>query len=139
MSTTQRYTLGKEQRLKSYKAIEQLFEQGTAFSVFPLRVIYVLEKSEEEKASGLKCGFSVSTKRFKKATDRNRIKRLLRETWRLQQKELQTTVAEQNIQLNVFLIYVGNELPEYEKLFSKTGNAIKRLIKTVDENSKAGS
>ena len=139
MSTTQRYTLGKEQRLKSRKAIEQLFDKGIAFSIFPLRIIYVLEKEEKKNGDALQCGFSVSAKRFKKATDRNRIKRLLRETWRLQQKELQAIVAEQNMQLNVFLIYVGNELPEYEKLFEKAGSAIKRLIKTIDENSKAGT
>jgi ribonuclease P protein component len=140
LSTVQRYTLGKAERLKSRKAIEQLFEKGQAFSLFPLRVIYVLEKKEEErKGDLLQCGFSVSTKRFKKASDRNRIKRILRETWRLQKKELQAAVAEQNMQLNVFLIYTGNELPEYEKLITKTAGAIKRLIKTVDENSKAGT
>jgi ribonuclease P protein component len=140
LSTAQRYTLGKAERLKSRKAIEQLFEKGQAFSLFPLRVIYVLEKKEEErKGDPLQCGFSVSTKRFKKASDRNRIKRVLRETWRLQKKELQVAVAEQNMQLNVFLIYTGNELPEYEKLITKTAGAIKRLIKTVDENSKAGT
>jgi ribonuclease P protein component len=140
LSTAQRYTLGKTERLKSRKAIEQLFEKGQAFSLFPLRVIYMLEKKEEEKKEDLlQCGFSVSAKRFKKATDRNRIKRVLRETWRLQKKELQAAIAEQNMQLNVFLIYTGNELPQYEKLITKTAAAIKRLIKTVDENSKAGT
>jgi ribonuclease P protein component len=137
LDTTTRYTLNKTQRLKSRKAIDALFANGTAFSLFPFRVIYKLDKKEEGKPN-LQCGFSVSAKRFKKAVDRNRIKRLTRECWRLQLKPLDEKLTEQLLQSNVFLIYMGNELPEYDELFKKVTAVIKRLIKIIDENSKAG-
>lgn len=139
MSIIQRYTLGKSERMKSRKAIDQLFDKGKAFSLFPFRVIYIIEQVQENAITTyLKCGFSASSKRFKKATDRNRIKRQFREAWRLQKNELQQISAEQKIGLNVFLIYVGNEMPEYADIFTKTGATLKRLIKIVNENTKAG-
>ncbi len=85
----------------------------------------------------LQSGFSVSSKHFKKAVDRNRIKRLIRESYRLQKNELTDKLGINGKQLAVFFIYVGNELPEYQILFNKTGVVLKRLIKIINENSLA--
>ena len=79
-----RYTLNKDDRLKSRKAIEYLFKEGKSFSIFPLRVLYTINAASEKPTNNLRAGFSVSTRNFKKAVDRNRIKRLLREAYRLQ-------------------------------------------------------
>ena len=79
------YTLGKNERLKSRKLIEQLFKKGISFSIFPLRVVYL---QTGYNADAIKVGFTVSTKYFKKAVDRNRIKRQMKEAYRLQKKEL---------------------------------------------------
>jgi len=136
LSQAPRYTLGKTERLKSRKAIEYLFKNGSSFSLFPFRILYTVAASEEQ---GLQAGFSASTKRFKKAVDRNRIKRLLREAYRLQKNELQLKAAAQKVQLHVFFIYVGNELPEYGVVFEKTAAVLKRLAKIIDENGKANS
>ena len=87
--------------------------------------------------AGLQAGFAVSSKHFKKAVDRNRIKRLLRETYRLQKHELAGNLEKQQKQLAVFFIYLGNELPEYQPLFERTGAVLKRLIKMINENSVA--
>jgi ribonuclease P protein component len=122
----QRYTLGKSDKLKSTKAIEQLFKEGKSFSIFPFRVLYL-----EAPASGpLQTAFSVSKKHFKKAVDRNRIKRLMREAWRLQKNVL---VNNKHKHLKIFIIYTGNELPEYELVFEKTTAIIKRVIKIYNE------
>lgn len=91
----------------------------------------------EMAAAGLRAGFTVSTKHFKNAVDRNRIKRLIREAYRLQKNELQAHLLKNNKGLVLFFIYVGNELPAYEFIFSKTGTVLKRLIKIADENSLA--
>lgn len=141
MESKQRYTLNKSERLKSRKTIEQLFEQGKSFSNFPFRVLYleVPVSSPESGASksDLQSAFSVSKKYFKKSVDRNRIRRLMREAYRLQKNELLEQLKKHQKQLVIFFIYTGNELPEYQFVFDKTGSALKRLIKTVHENSLA--
>jgi ribonuclease P protein component len=126
----QRYTLGKTEKLKSAKTIEQLFKEGKSFSVAPFRVIYLFK---EEQAGHLQTAFSVSKRHFKKATDRNRIKRLMREAWRLQKNELALKIAADGKHIAVFLIYTGNELPVYNLVFEKATVIIKRLAKICNE------
>lgn len=93
MEQQQRYKLGKQARLKSRKAIDQLFKDGKSFTVFPFRVIYQFTKLPvSPDAFQLQAGFSVSKRHFKKAVDRNRIKRLMREAYRLQKNELETNI-----------------------------------------------
>lgn len=87
--------------------------------------------------AALQAGFTVSSKYFKKAVDRNRAKRLMREAYRLQKGTLNEILKEQHKQLAVFFIYVGNELPEYKTVFDKTGAVLTRLIKMMNENSVA--
>lgn len=146
MNTTPRYTLGKTERLKSRKLIDEVFKQGKAFSVFPFRVVYLIKKFGEIEHSTenskletvyLQTGFTASTKYFKKAVDRNRIKRLMREGYRLQKNELQQQLATTNLQLFVFFIYTGNELPEYKVVHEKVAHVLKRLIKLCNEHPKA--
>ena len=132
METKQRYTFKKEEKLKSRKAIEQLFSGGRSFSNFPFRVLWSFN---EPSTASLQTGFAVSSKHFKKAVDRNRVKRLMREAYRLQKSELQDQLKQQQKHLTVFFIYVGNELPEYQFIFDKTGNVLSRLLKITDENS----
>ncbi|MBK8611327.1 MAG: ribonuclease P protein component [Chitinophagaceae bacterium] len=132
MEPKQRYTFKKNEKLKSRKAIEQLFKEGQSFSNFPFRVLWKIAGSN---SNPLQAGFAVGSKHFKKAVDRNRIKRLMREAYRLQKNELQQMLLQQQKSAIVFFIYVGNELPEYESIFKKTGHVVSRLKKITDENS----
>lgn len=133
-----RYTLGKSERLKSRKTIEEMFKSGKSFSHYPFRVIYLMRlQNSETKLPALQCAFSVGTKHFKKATDRNRIKRLMREGYRLQKNKLQLQCESTDIQLNVFIIYTGNEVPKYELVFEKMGTLINRCLKMANENNTA--
>ena len=132
MEPKQRYTFKKGDKLKSRKAIEQLFKEGRSFSNFPFRILW---KFAETTATPLQTGFAVSSKHFKKAVDRNRIKRLMREAYRLQKNDLHNQLKQQQKQLAVFFIYVGNEMPEYNFIFEKTNHVLTRLIKITDENN----
>lgn len=134
MQPGQRYRFGKTEKLKSLKLIEQLFAEGKSFSSFPFRVMW---KYTGTKEAALQAGFTVGSKYFKKAVDRNRVKRLMREAYRLQKSALQEELKNKEKQLAVFFIYVGNELPDYPMVFEKTGSAIRRLIKIVNENTAA--
>ncbi len=77
-------------------------------------------------------GVGVGTKNFKKAVNRNRIKRLMRESYRLQKEILYNKMKEKNQQLAVFFIYTGKELPEYKTVHEKIGVILQRLIKKIN-------
>lgn len=59
----------------------------------------------------------------------------MREAYRLQKNELQTRLNEQKHSLHVFIMFTGNELPEYDLVFTKMSNVIKRLIKETHEEA----
>lgn len=130
-----RYSLGAKDRLKSRKAIEHLFEKGNSFSISPFRILYTLSPVIPPAANetNLQAGFAVSSRNFKKSVDRNRIKRLMRESWRLQKNELQSSMLLSKHSLRIFLIYTGKALPVYAVLFEKTGAVMNRLIKLAGE------
>jgi len=123
-------------RLKSRKTIELLFSEGKSFSIFPFRILYCLSPLEFTTAENniaannekLQVGVTVSSRNFKKAVDRNRIKRLMREAWRLQKNELQLSPLLTHQSLKVFLIFTGKELPEHAMIYQKVAAVITRLI-----------
>jgi ribonuclease P protein component len=129
MQTTQRYFLKKEDRLKSRKAIELLFAKGKSFSVFPFRICWQIVENEV----GLKVGFTTSSRNFKLATDRNKIKRLIREAYRLQKNNLQESVLQKNKAVHLFFIYTGKEVPKYDLIVEKTGTVLKKLLNLINE------
>ena len=128
------FTLGKNERLKSRKQIERLFNEGKSLVVTPFRIFYLVngQWAMGNKQYILQFGVSVSSKNFKKAVDRNRIKRLIKEAWRLQKNELNEKLKIANKQLIVFFIYTDKEIPEYKSVFEKVKTSIEKLIKTVE-------
>jgi ribonuclease P protein component len=138
MATTIKYTLGKTERLKSRKKIEELFKTGKSFSLFPFRVVYLYFEAPVA-GEQLQVGFSVSTRNFKKAVDRNRIKRLMKESYRLQKHTLQQVLSSTSKTINIFFIFTDNKVPDYNLVFEKMTAVIKRLHKIVNENTAANT
>jgi len=124
------FTLGKNERLKSRKSIEQLFSEGKKIITAPYKILYQLTRSAGSPS--LLFGTGVSVKNFKKAVDRNRIKRLTREAYRLQKLTLQEKIKTNGARLNVFFIYTGKEVPAYNELYKKMGVVLKKLEKLIE-------
>jgi ribonuclease P protein component len=101
-----------------------LFSRGKSFGLFPLKIYYTFVAGMHVQ---VKAGFGVSKRNFKKAVHRNRIKRLLREGYRLQKHELYTTMQNKPQQLLLFFLYTGKELPAYELIQSKMQAALKKI------------
>ncbi|HMH22602.1 MAG TPA: ribonuclease P protein component [Puia sp.] len=123
-------TLGKEERLKSRKLIERVFREGKSFALFPFRVFYL--SGGLPPHIFLQAGFGAGNRNFKKAVDRNRIKRLTREAYRLQKHPLEAHLKEKVQPLAVFFIYTGKELPDYQTVSGKIGLALQKLLKETD-------
>jgi len=124
-----KFTLNKTERLKRRKIIEQLFSDGRAVTAFPIRVQYKLVDLRE--TAPLQAGFSASSRNFKRSVDRNRIKRLLREAYRLQKAPLEQAMQTKQQKLALFLIYTGKELPAYALIKEKMEVVLKKLLQVI--------
>ncbi len=80
----------------------------------------------------MKFGVTASSKLFKKAVDRNRVKRVLREAWRLQKNELDQLLKDKGQGLAVFFIYTDKELPEFASISKTTATIIRKLNERIN-------
>ncbi len=111
--------------------MDELFTTGRSFSVFPIKVFYLNIKADAENP--VKAGVGVSSRYFKKAVHRNRIKRLLRESYRLNKQPLYDFMMGREQQLAVFFLYVDKVLPEAGILKKKMPLLLERLKKELHE------
>jgi ribonuclease P protein component len=112
----------KSEKLKSQKTIEQLFAEGKSVTKFPVKVFFL--KASEGAVS--QAGFAVPKRAFKNAVARNRIKRQLREAFRLNKQLLTTNNG--SIFALLFL-YIGKDEPQYASLET----AIKALLQKIQD------
>jgi len=116
-------TYNKHEKLKSKKAIEQLFSEGKSISAYPLRLVYL------KNSDTLKVGVSTSKRNFKKAVHRIRIKRLLREAYRLNKQQL----IDKNItDYSIMILYMNKEMPTFDTVDKLTKKAFSKLITQLE-------
>ena len=116
----------KAERISLQREIDLLFDEGTSFAVYPLRVIYV----EKKKNSGVPVSILVSVpkKRFKRAVKRNRVKRLIRETYRLNKNTLWESLHLSGKGLLIAFIYIGDEVCDFSTLDARMKKIIAKLV-----------
>jgi ribonuclease P protein component len=119
------FGFNKKEKLKSRKQIDALFARGKSFAVFPLRVSYTFEPAETEAFAQI--GVTVSKRYFKKAVDRNRIKRLLREEYRLQKKELAEVLKQNSARAFLFFMYTDKTMPTFDVIKTAMNHCLNRL------------
>lgn len=120
-------TFKKEERLCSKKIIDKLFTEGESFLSFPVKIVF-LETPVSSKFP-VQAGFSVSKKSFKKAVQRNLIKRRMREAYRLNKYEMYQNIGDK--QLTVFFIFIGKTISKYQTIETGIKKGLKKLVKEI--------
>ena len=122
-------TLHKSERLDKKKVIDKMFSGGArSFSVFPLRVVYLPVEELEADASIL---ISVSKRRFKRAVKRNRVKRQIREAYRVIKHELLNILVERKCRLAIAFIYLSDQLVESSIIEDRMRIALVRITEKM--------
>lgn len=128
----------KKERLCSEIQISDLFQNGESFMSYPVRVVMQVFKPVENP--GIQVVISVPKKKLKHAVDRNRVKRLLRETYRLNKQILLEQVIAQEASVRLAFIWVPSEILDYQRVEKKMKEALVKagksvLAQTMDEFS----
>ena len=122
-------TLHESERLDRKKVIEKMFAGGSrSFSVFPLRVVYLPVEELDVPVSIL---VSVSKRRFKRAVKRNRVKRQIREAYRLNKHLLSDALSGSQTRLAVAFIYLSDELVPSSVIEERMKIALSRIAEKL--------
>ena len=128
-----KHNLPKNERLSGIKNIEKLFTEGNSFIVYPLRVFFRFCELKSEFPVQILAG--VSKKRFKKATDRNKIKRQIKEAYRLKKETIVNFYSTKNNCVHIAFFYIADLLPEKNNVEEKMKIALVRIIEKSSEKS----
>ena len=119
-----RETFTRQEKLKRKKWIAQLFAEGKSISVFPLKLVYL--QADHGSPFKIQAGVSVSKRSFKKAVERNRMKRLIREAYR---KNKYLVYASENTKNHIFMfIYLGNKALDYQTIEARMKELLQRFL-----------
>ncbi len=123
-------TFRKAEKLSGLKVFEDLTKNGTSFFVHPFRITWM--KGDSAQEFPVKIAFGVPKRNFKSAVKRNRIKRLLREAYRLHKQHFYSSLELKSVKIVVMCIYTGKEVPVYAEAEGKIILSLRRLLNTID-------
>lgn len=126
MTSIKRNTFSKEERLCSRKIIEQLFGNGQSLFSHPVKLIYI-EREADEKFFPAEAMFVVPKKNFKSAVDRNRLKRQMRESYRLIKNSFYEKCIADKKRFAIAFIYVAKDFTDYKIISTKINKLLNQL------------
>ncbi len=129
---TGKHTFGKEEHIVSKRQIDRLFDKGgsRALSAFPIRAVYRLYEQQGDGHVGVQVLLSVPKRLLRHAVARNRVKRQLREAYRLQ-KEIVADALSEGRHLDLAFIWMSNELVDSTTIHSRMGNLLTRIAERL--------
>ena len=136
------YTFGKQERLCSKKTIDALFLSGHRLMLFPYSVHWMLcPKGTLPDGVPAQVLIATSKKKFHHAVDRNRVKRLTRECYRIHKPKLYEYLNGQGLNIALSINYIHNEIFDYHTLNNKferlTDNLIESIAKQTAHNGQS--
>jgi ribonuclease P protein component len=121
------FTFRDTERLKKKKLIDQLFANGMSFYSHPFKIIWLITETGQPSAAQVL--ISVSRRVMKRAVDRNRVKRQVRELYRHQKSMIYEYLAEKQRSALIGIIYTGSELLPFPVAKEKINQVMVRLLK----------
>jgi ribonuclease P protein component len=118
------HSFSKQERLCNRNDFQKLFLEGKSFYCYPFRCIYLLGDAANFSA---KIAISVSKKKFKRAVDRNKIKRLIRESYRLKKEILYQKYADTPMCIDMIIIYTEVKILPFPFVRKKVIELINRI------------
>ena len=118
------YTFSKEERLCSKRLITLLFTKGSSFNLYPLR--FIVYHSPDSLPGPTQVVISVSKRYYKHATDRNRLKRQIREAYRLNKHIFAAQPEQAPLLLGV--LYIGKEKKSFQSIEKKLISGLERCL-----------
>ena len=129
------FTYQKKDKLKSRKQTQFLFAKGQSMNAFPIKLIYTIQKIEsvESPASGtLQAGVGAPSRTFRKAVARNRVKRLLREGYRLERPAFIEAAVIKGLRINLFFLYTDATVISQKEVQEKIKQLLSRLSEKIN-------
>ncbi len=124
MEKLNRFTFKKNERITSRDKIDKLYKSGKSIKAFPLYAKYIIVDNQEVSSQIL---ISVSKRKLRKAVDRNRIKRLIREAYRLNKHNLTNHLEAQNIKIAFVINYSLSELTTFDIIEKQIINILSKI------------
>jgi ribonuclease P protein component len=124
-------SLNASQRLKRKKLFDEVFAAAVAIRTPKISAFF--KEVEMPEGIYLQAAFSVSKRRFKRAADRNKIKRLMREAYRTQRNALENVLKTHNKQLAVVFVFTFTKMPDFKEIKQITGAVLTTLHKQFEK------
>jgi len=127
------YFFKKEEKLCSKKAIEAVYVSGRSFLVHPYKISWLV--SEKSLPYPAQVAILVGKRNYKRAVDRNLIKRRIREAYRLHKNNLYETLNNKDIKIIMLITYISNEIADYSLMEKKMKLLLEKLMKQYEHHS----
>lgn len=129
------YKFPKSEKLCSKRIIEQVYEQGKKIKQYPFILNYLEVGDEFDMDAPVQLATAVPKRKVRLAVNRNRLKRQIREGYRLNKSELMADAIAQNKKLALFLIYIGKEPESTDFIEKKLILLLNALRVQITENT----